>query len=150
MAARISSTSSLELTVVMYIIYTNLTAKQPSLPSSSSLNKIALPPTNNNRIGNSLKTNTNNNQMRERSSTILLPPMKANPVVQVRSSSLGSEQNIGNNIPTERNVEFFKLKLSSILTKASLSHRRESLWERLIASRPDNPITGRQEVNNLL
>jgi hypothetical protein len=32
--------------------------------------------------------------------------------------------------------------------KASLSHRRESLWERLIASRPDNPITGRQEVNN--
>jgi len=43
----------------------------------------------------------------------------------------------------------FRSKLASILTKASLSHRRESLWERLIASRSDTPITGRQEVIDL-
>ncbi len=108
MAARINSTSSSELTVVMYIIYTNLTSKQQNLPLSS-LNKIAIPPTNNNnRIANSLKSNTNNNQMRERASTILLPPVKTNLVVPIRSSSAGSEQIIGNNIPTERNIEFFK------------------------------------------
>ncbi len=43
----------------------------------------------------------------------------------------------------------FRSKLALILTKASLSHRRESLWERLIASRSDTPMTGRQEVIDL-
>jgi hypothetical protein len=80
MAARTSPTSSSELTVVIYIIYTNLTPKQQN-STSSSLNKIP---------------------------TILLPPAKANLVVPIRSNSTGSEQTMGNNIPTERNVEFFK------------------------------------------
>jgi hypothetical protein len=43
----------------------------------------------------------------------------------------------------------FRSKLELILTKASLSHRRESLWERLIASRSDNPIAARQEVTSI-
>ncbi len=107
MAARTSPTSSSELTVVIYIIYTNLTPKQQN-STSSSLNKIPIAPTNNIRITNSVKTNTNNNLIRERASTILLPPVKANLVVPIRSNSTGSEQTIGNNIPTERNVEFFK------------------------------------------
>ncbi len=105
MAARIVPSSSSELTVVMYIIYTNLSPRQQT---SSSINKLPIPPTNNIRIANNLKTNSNNNQMRERSSTILLPPPKTNLVVPVRSSTVGSEQIIGNNIPTDKNVEFFK------------------------------------------
>jgi hypothetical protein len=105
MAARTAPSSSTELTVVMYIIYTNLSPRQQN---SSSTNKLSIPSTNNIRIGNSFKTNTNNNQMRERASTMLLPPMKTNLVVPVRSSSIGSEQIIGNNIPTDKNVEYFK------------------------------------------
>ncbi|CAF3449227.1 unnamed protein product [Rotaria sp. Silwood1] len=148
MAARTTPASSSELTVVMYIIYTNLTPKQHTSTniSAPSLNRISIPSISNQRMGNSFKNNTNNNQMRERASTILPSSTKTNLVVPIRSSSFGSEQNIGNNIPTERNVEFFKSKLTCILNKASLSHRRESLWERLIASRSDSSIAGRQEV----
>ncbi|CAF0727285.1 unnamed protein product [Rotaria sordida] len=148
MAARTTPSSPSELTVVLYIIYTNLTPKQQisSNMSAPALNKFPIPPIGNNRIPNSLKNNTNSNQTRERASTILSPSIKTNLVIPVRSSSFGSEQHISNNIPNERNVEFFKLKLTTILNKASLSHRRENLWERLIASRSDNPIAGRQEI----
>ena len=103
MAARTTPSSSSELTVVMYIIYTNLNPKQ-----QNSSNKISILPPNNNRIANSLKTSINNNQTRERASTILLPSIKPNLVIPIRSCSIGGEQNIGNNIPTERNVEFYK------------------------------------------
>jgi hypothetical protein len=89
----------------MYIIYTNLTPRQ-QVPSTS--NKVSAPPTNNTRIANSLKTNSNINQMRDRTSTILLPPIKTSLVVSIRSNSIGSEQNIGHNIPPDRNVDFFK------------------------------------------
>ncbi|CAF3039839.1 unnamed protein product [Rotaria sp. Silwood2] len=148
MAARTTPASSSELTIVMYIIYTNLTPKQQTASNMNvpSLNKIPIPSISNQRIVNSLKNNTSNNQMRERASTILLSSTKTNLVVPIRSSSFGSEQNTGNNIPIERNVEFFKSKLTSILNKASLSHRRESLWEKLIASRSDSSTAGRQEV----
>jgi hypothetical protein len=133
----------------MYIIYTKLNAKQyvsTNTPSSTS-NKIPIPSANPpNRVANSLKTTTNNTQSKDRATTSVLPIVKTNLVVPVRSNSVCSDQNIGNNIPPERNVDFFKSKLTDILTKATLSHRRESLWEKLIASRPDNPITGRQEV----
>jgi hypothetical protein len=109
MAARTSPSSSSELTVVMYIIYTNLSPRQQN---SSLLNKISIPSASNIRIPNNVKSNTNNTQMRERASTILLPSLptttKTNLVVPVRSSSIGLEQTIGNNIPTERNIEFFK------------------------------------------
>ena len=93
----------------MYIIYTNLNAKQYVSTTSSSSNKISIPSTNpNNRVANSLKTTTNNNQARDRTSTVLYPIVKTHLVVPVRSNSICSEQNIGNNIPQERNVEFFK------------------------------------------
>jgi hypothetical protein len=110
MAARINATSPSELTVVMYIIYTNLNPRQQN---GTGFNRVPIPPSsmNNNtnaRMSNSLKSSASNNQIRERASTILLPPMKANLIVTVRSSSVGSEQTIGNNIPPERNVEFFR------------------------------------------
>lgn len=110
MAARINAASPSELTVVMYIIYTNLNPRQQN---ATSVNRIPIPQNNFNnntnfRMANSLKTSTSNSQIRERASTILLPPMKSNLVVTVRSSSVGSEQTVGNNIPPERNVEFFK------------------------------------------
>ena len=89
----------------MYIIYTNLQAKQQN---SSILNKIPIPSINNIPLANSLKTNIINNQIRERASTILLPPVKTNLVIPIRTNSVGSEQIIGNNIPPERNIEFFK------------------------------------------
>jgi hypothetical protein len=110
MAARTTPSSPSQLTVVMYIIYTNLNAKQQNSSNitSSSLSKISMLPGNNTRIANSLKTNTSSNQMRERSSTILLPPVRSNLAIPIRSGSIGIEQNIGNNIPTERNVEYFK------------------------------------------
>ncbi|UJR27028.1 hypothetical protein I4U23_008332 [Adineta vaga] len=147
-AARITPSTPSELTVVMYIIYTNLGPKQhnSSNVTSSSLNRISVLPQSNNRMANSLKNNTNINQMRERASTILSPSLKPYLVVPVRSSSVGGEQNIGNNIPADRNVEYLRSKLVSILNKASLSHRRESLWEKLIATRSDNLLTGRQET----
>jgi len=110
MAARTTPSSPSQLTVVMYIIYTNLNAKQQNSSNitSSSLSKISMLPGSNTRIANSLKTNTSSNQMRERSSTILLPPVKSNIAIPIRSGSIGIEQNIGNNIPTERNVDYFK------------------------------------------
>lgn len=40
----------------------------------------------------------------------------------------------------------FRSKLISILHKASLSHRRESLWDKLMISRLENPVATRQEV----
>src|SRR2546430_17653304 len=105
MAARTSPASSSELTVVMYIIYTNLNPRQQNVSSSSNKNLVSST-NNNNRMANSLKTNSNINQTRERSATILLPlPTKTNLVVPVRSNSVGSEQTIGNNIPTDRTVE---------------------------------------------
>ncbi|CAM4873794.1 unnamed protein product [Rotaria socialis] len=148
MAARTTPSSSSELTVVLYIIYTKLIARQPNASNVvvPSLNKIPLPSASNLRVTNSLNKNGNNNQPRERASTILPPSGKNNLVIPVRSNSFGSEQNVGINIPVEQNVGFFKAKLISILTKASLSHRRESLWERLIASRTDNAIPTRQEI----
>jgi hypothetical protein len=39
-------------------------------------------------------------------------------------------------------------RLTLIFDKASSSHRRESLWERLIASRSDTATSGRQEVSD--
>lgn len=110
MAARIIPASPSELTVVMYIIYTNLNPRQQN---ATSVNRILIPQSsmNNNtslRLSNSLKSSASNSQIRERASTILLPSTKTNLVVPVRSSSVGSEQTIGNNIPPERNVEFFK------------------------------------------
>ena len=110
MAARVNPNSSLELTVVMYIIYTNL---NPRPQNSTPANRIPIPQgtTNNStstRISNSLQTSTTNNQIRDRASTILLPLQKTSLVVPLRSSSVGSDQTIGNNIPPERNVEFFK------------------------------------------
>ncbi|CAF0736616.1 unnamed protein product [Adineta ricciae] len=147
MAARATPSSSSELTVVMYIIYTNLNPKQQNLPAvtSSALNKISIPPPSNTRIANSLKNNSNTNQMRERASTILLPSVKANLVTPVRPNAVSSDQAIASNIPVDRNVEYFKSKITLILNKASLSHRRESLWEKLIATRSDNPLSGRHE-----
>jgi hypothetical protein len=99
-----------ELNVVMYIIYTNLIPKQQGIfnTTSSSLNKIAVPPMNNTRIANSLKNNSNNNLMRDRATTLLLPSIKPSPVTPVRSSSVNTEQNTANNIPIERNVECFR------------------------------------------
>ena len=94
----------------MYIIYTNLSPKQPNLPSvpPPSLNKVAIPVPTNTRIANSLKNHSSNNLIRERASTILLPSTKFNLVVPVRSNSIGSEQPMATNIPTERNVEYFR------------------------------------------
>jgi hypothetical protein len=110
MAARTTPSPPSQLTVVMYIIYTNLNAKQQNSSNitSSSLSKISTLPGSNTRIANSLKTGTTSYQMRERSSTILLPPVRSNFVIPIRSGAIGIEQNVGNNIPTERNVEYFK------------------------------------------
>ena len=91
----------------MYIIYTNLAPKQ-SNTITSSINEIPIPSINDYRISNSLKTHTNNNQMRERASTVLPSPTKPNRVLPVRSDLFNSEQYIGNNIPSQRNIEFFK------------------------------------------
>ena len=65
---------------------------------------------NNNRVATSLKTNTNNGnvQMRDRTSTLLVAPVKTNLVVQIRPNTAGTEQIVGNNIPVERNIEYFK------------------------------------------
>ncbi|CAF3686118.1 unnamed protein product, partial [Adineta steineri] len=147
MAARTTPSSPAELTVVMYIIYTNLEPKllNPSNIPLSTLNKISVPPPTNNRIANSLKNSATMSQIRERASTILVPSGKTNLVVPLRSNTVGGEQYIANNIPVDRNVEFFRLKLVSILNKATLQHRRESLWEKLISARSDNTQTGRQE-----
>lgn len=109
-------------------------------PNTSSNAHVRIP-------SNSLKNNGNYNQPRERTSTMLLPPTKTNLVTTIRPNSNNCEQTIGNNIPTDKNIEHFKMKLESILTRASLSHRRESLWEKLIASRPEQlNASGRQEV----
>lgn len=43
-------------------------------------------------------------------------------------------------------IDLFRSKLASMLHKASLSHRRESLWDKLIASRSESSTASRQEV----
>lgn len=134
----------------MYIIYTNLSPKTGVI---SVPNKTTNPSANANaRIQpNSLKSNCNYNPPRDRASTMLLPPPKINLVTVIRPNSNNCEQPLGNNIPADKNVEFFKLKLTSILTRASLSHRRESLWQKLIGSRPEHVGGGgRQEVIEIL
>lgn len=106
MAARTVPSLPSELIVVMYLIYTNLTPRQQNVPTT---NKIPIPSSSNNiRIANSLKTNYNNNQMRERALTMSIQGPKINPIANIRSGSVGSEQVIGNNIPIEKNLEFFK------------------------------------------
>lgn len=110
MATRSSPNSSSELTVVMYIIYTNL---NPRSQNAVPVNRIPIPQGNANnlnsiRMSNSFQPSTGSTQIRERASTILLPTTKTSFVVPVRSSSIGSDQPIANNIPPERNVEYFK------------------------------------------
>ena len=110
MAARTPPSTSSELTVVMYIIYTNLSAKVQALPSSqsASLNKVPIPAPNNTRIANSLKSSTSNNLLRERAATLLLPPMRSNLIVSLRPIAVTSEQPVASNILPEFNVDHFR------------------------------------------
>lgn len=122
MAARSNPSSQTELTVVMYIIYTNL---QPKTDIITSSNKISIPSANVNvRLPNSFKSAVNINQIRDRASTMLVPPVRTNVVTPIRADSTNAEQNIGNNIPLDRNVEYFKYRtkrLSLISDKTFVS-----------------------------
>ena len=102
--------SSSESSIIMYTIYTNLSPKQTHSFNTITrfVNRVPIPSMNNNGIASSSKNNSNTSQMRERAATMVAPASTVNFVAPIRSSSMISEQNIGNNIPKERNIEYFK------------------------------------------
>lgn len=93
----------------MYIIYTNLNPKQQSIPIlAPSLSKNQPPSANNIRAAYSLKGASNNNQPRERTPTVSTPLPKSNVVAPTRTSSFIDEPVVSGNVPSERNVEYYR------------------------------------------